>query len=58
MEGNIGNRDSNWAKAVVIDNGQERFAFVTLDTIGADGNVCEKAYIMVTNKNNYSVTCI
>lgn len=48
MEGNVGHLNPNWVKAVVIDNGQEQFCFVTMDAIGADGNVGQKAYLMVS----------
>jgi len=40
MEPSVGIIDPTWVKAVVIDNGSERLAFLTLDAIGADGTVC------------------
>jgi len=46
MEPSTGVLTPTWVKAVVIDNGEERFCFVTLDGIGSDGNVNELAYLM------------
>jgi len=47
MTGNVGALNPSWVKALVIDNGQERFCFVTMDAIGADGNIGELAFIEV-----------
>jgi len=46
MNGNVGHLDPNWAKAAVIDNGLERFAFVTMDAVGADGIIGDLSYLM------------
>lgn len=47
MTGNIGTLNTLFVKAVVIDNGSERFCFVTMDAIGADGSLVEAAFLQV-----------
>jgi hypothetical protein len=47
MTGNIGHLTPLWVKAVVIDNGSERFCFVTMDAIGSDGSLVEAAFLQV-----------
>jgi len=36
--------DPTWVKALVIDNGQEQFAFVTVDAIGSSGPLMDIVY--------------
>jgi len=51
MEPSVGILDPSWVKCLVIDDGNgERFAFVTMDAIGADGNIEELAYLMASQQ--------
>jgi len=50
MEPNIGSWDPTWVKALVIDDGNERFSFVTIDVIGADGFINRKAWEIAADK--------
>jgi len=36
--------DPTWVKCVIISNGIEKVAFITMDVIGADGSMAQLAY--------------
>jgi neutral ceramidase len=46
--------DPTWVKALVIDNGQEQFAFVTVDAIGSSGPLMDLAY-QIAKANGFTV---
>jgi len=41
--------DPTWTKALVIDNGEEQIAFITLDGIGSDGALSMMAWTIAVN---------
>jgi hypothetical protein len=47
MEPSVGILDPTWVKALVIDDGTTKVCFVTLDGIGADGNLADLAFDIV-----------
>jgi len=51
MNGNVGAWEPIWAKALVIDNGQDRYAIITLDAIGADGTLVRLAHTIAKTLN-------
>jgi len=55
MMPNTGALNPNWVKCVVIDDGNgERVAFVTMDAIGADGNMAELS-VLVANQKGFTL---
>ncbi len=51
----LGHLDPSWIKALVIDNGVERFGFVTMDAIGSDGNINDLVWLEVRNRSALKV---
>ncbi|KJE90076.1 hypothetical protein CAOG_01451 [Capsaspora owczarzaki ATCC 30864] len=44
MTPSVGHLDPTWAKALVIDDGNTKFCFATIDAIGSEGDLRKMAY--------------